>query len=276
MVRGVSASTEISASPHHVWTTRFCLVALFCIFTLIQAPQARAEPVVTVFAAASLTDAVTRIVEAYTAKSGVRVRLSFASSSTLARQIEAGAGAEIFLSANVLWMDYLQSRSLLADDRRRAVISNALVLIESKGFIFSEPLTLTLTLETLSKYGFQGWLVIGDPAHVPAGLYAKQALEHIGQWEALQSRLALSDSVRSALALVARGEAALGIVYRTDALISKTIRTVGEFPSGTHDPIVYPFAITAGHDRPDVRNLFDYLTGPEAIEIFESFGFVKN
>lgn len=274
MVRGVSVPREVSASPCHVRITRVFLVALFCTFTLLQAPHARTEPVVTVFAAASLTDAVTRIGETYTAKTGIRVRLSFASSSTLARQIEAGAGAEIFLSANALWMDYLKSRSLLAGDRRRAVISNALVLIASTQFHPSKP--LTPTIEALSLDGFKGWLAIGDPAHVPAGLYARQALEHLGQWEALQSRMALSDSVRSALALVGRGEAALGVVYRTDASISKQVRVVAEFPAASHDPIVYPFAITAGHDRPDVRNLFDYLTGPEAIEIFERYGFVKN
>ena len=236
------------------------------------APVAAAEAI-TVFAAASTTDAVTRTVADYEAETGVDVRLSFAASSTLARQIEAGAEAQIYISANVRWMDYLEERGLLADGSRRAPVSNRLVLIAGadRGIGGRDD-----AASYLAALGSDEWLALGDPAHVPAGIYARQALRSLKLWDRLAPRMALSDNVRSALALVDRGEAALGIVYRTDAMLAGRIAELAVFPAASHDPIVYPFAIVAGQDTAPVRHLFDHLTGPKGIAVFESFGFVKN
>lgn len=247
-------------------------IFLFVVCGLLAVP-ARAEPSITVFAAASLSDAVTSAADAYRRKTGAGLRISFASSSTLARQIEAGAGADIFMSANRMWMDYLEQRNLIEPGTRRAPIGNALVLIAPSERA-PEPVADIAAIDIPARLGENGWLALGDPAHVPAGIYARQALEKLGQWTAVEHRLARCDNVRSALALVGRGEAALGIVYRTDALVTDTVRTIAVFPPETHDPIAFPFAITAGHGSDAVRALFDFLTGPQGLEIFEQFGFV--
>jgi len=242
----------------------------FAVAAVLGRVQA-AEPV-TGFAAASLTDAVEAIVADYEKVNGTRIRLSFASSSTLARQIEAGAPADIFISANERWMDHLEKAGSIVSNARRAPIANALVLIapvETAG----EPVEISPDLDIAGLLGDGGWLALGDPAHVPAGIYARQALTHLGQWQALKDRLARSDNVRAALALVARGEARLGIVYATDAQITDGVQIVGTFPGRSHDLITYPFAIVAGHDRPDVRHLFDQLTGTVGTAVFERFGF---
>ena len=246
------------------------------IYTFIVALvlPARAEPVVTVFAAASLTDAVTSATDLYRGKSGIQVRTSFASSSTLARQIEAGAEAQIYISANPQWMDYLDARRLIVPGTRRAPIGNDLVLI-APAESAAETVDFSSGLSIAHLLGARGWLALGDPAHVPAGAYAKQALKSLEQWQTLTGRLAFSDNVRGALALVARGEAALGVVYGTDVLITTSVKAIATFPADAHAPITYPFAIVAGHDGAHVRNLFGFLTGPQGVEVFESFGFVR-
>lgn len=236
---------------------------------------ARADAPVTLFAAASLTDAVSRAGDAFTDETGIALRVSFASSSTLARQIEAGAGADIYISANAQWMDYLEKRGLIEPESRRTPIANQLVLI-APGAAKVHPAILTPDFRIADRLGPSDRLAMGDPAHVPAGIYAKEALVRLGQWESLEGRLAFADNVRAALALVGRAEAALGIVYRTDALISRNVTVIAFFPADSHAPVIYPFAIVAGHDGPDVRKLFDYLTGPQGVEIFESFGFSQN
>jgi molybdate transport system substrate-binding protein len=255
--------------------TRMLMRLVLFLLVVAFTASAQAERVITVFAAASLTDAVTAAGKAYESKTGVRLRTSFASSSTLARQIEAGAGAQLYVSANADWMDYLEDRGLIVASSRRTPIGNALVLVAPSA---AEPAPLVLSAETRINelLGPRDRLVLGDPDHVPAGLYAREALMSLGHWRALEGRLALSDNVRGALALVGRGEAALGIVYRTDALISKAVKSIATFPEATHRPIAYPFAIVTGHDGGDVRNLFDYLTGPKGVAVFESFGFVPN
>lgn len=248
---------------------------LVCLWFAGLASPANAERVITVFAAASLTDAVTRTGRIYQDRTGNRVRLSFASSSTLARQIEAGAGADIYISANAAWMDYLDARGLVVAASRREPIGNELVLIAAVDAA-AEPVVLASGASVAGLLGPRDRIALGDPSHVPGGGYAREALTSLDQWSTLERRLALSDNVRAALALVGRGEAALGIVYRTDALISKNVKVLGTFPADSHQPITYPFAIVAGHDGGDVRNLFDYLTGPEGGAVFESFGFVRN
>ena len=245
-----------------------------CLWFVSLASPANAEGVITVFAAASLTDAVTHAGEIYQQKTGSRVRVSFASSSTLARQIEAGAGADIYISANAAWMDYLDARGFVEPASRREPIGNELVLIAPADSA-AEPAVLSSSMPVAGLLGPRDRVALGDPSHVPGGGYAREALTSLGQWQVLKNRLALSDNVRAALALVGRGEAALGIVYRTDALISRNVKVLGAFPADSHQPITYPFAIITGHDGGDVRNLFDYMTGPEGGAVFESFGFVR-
>ena len=247
-------------------------VAAFALAVVTALGRGQASEPVTVFAAASLTDAVGAIIAGYEKANGTRIRLSFASSSTLARQIEAGAPADIFISANERWMDHLEKTGSIIPGSRRGPIANALVLI-APAATAAEVVDITPNLDIAALLGDGGWLALGDPAHVPAGIYARQALIHLGQWQDLRDRLARSDNVRAALALVGRGEARLGIVYATDARITDRVRVIGTFPADTHTPITYPFAIAAGHDRPDVRHLFDHLTGAAGTAVFERFGF---
>lgn len=233
--------------------------------------SAETEPV-TVFAAASLTDAVTAITTSYQEATGQTVRLSFAASSTLARQIEAGAPAQIFLSANERWMDYVAERGLIAPGTRTSPIGNALVLIAPTGSPLDSVAPETVgDLETLLHPGER--IAIADPDHTPVGLYARDSLESLGLWQTAEGRLARTQDVRAALALVARGEAPLGIVYATDAAVSSGVKIVGRFPEDSHSPITYPFAILAGQDRPDVRTVYGALMDASAQAVFTDAGF---
>ncbi|MEX2644268.1 MAG: molybdate ABC transporter substrate-binding protein [Acetobacterales bacterium] len=234
-------------------------------------PAAATEPV-TVFAAASLTDALQAVGETYEKKNGTPLRLSFASSSILARQIEAGAPAQIFASANERWMDYLAQRDLIVTSSRVSPVANRLVLVDPVA-ARTPPVSITPSLDLAGMLGADRRLAVGDPEHVPAGIYAKQALESLGLWEALEPRLARADNVRAALALVARGEAPYGIVYATDTRIDPEVAMIGGFPPDSHPPITYPFAIVAGQDSPEVREAFAFMTGAESRRLFEQFGF---
>lgn len=234
----------------------------------------RAADVPTVFAAASLTNAMEAVGAAYRAKTGKEMRFSFASSSTLARQIEAGAPAQIFVSANERWMDYLAQRNLVERNTRTSPIGNRLALIapsESK----IPPHDVTAASDLSGLLGAGARLAVGDPGHVPAGIYAKEALETLGFWPALEPRLARADNVRAALALVERGESPLGIVYSTDAAIARGVKVLGLFPRDSHKPITYPFAILAHQETNDVTAAFSFLTGADAIGIYERFGFFR-
>ncbi len=231
------------------------------------------EPV-TVFAAASLTDAMEAAGKAYQSKTGDVVRFSFAASSTLARQIQAGAPADIYASADRRWMDCLDTRGLIDAGTRTSPIANRLVLI-APAPARTPPVIIDRNFDLRALLGSDGWLAVGDPDHVPAGIYAREALTTLGLWDTVRHRLARADNVRAALALVARGEAPLGIVYATDARVSKAVKVIGRFPPSSHTPIRYPFAILKGRARPAVATLFAYLTGPEAITIFEDFGFAQ-
>jgi molybdate transport system substrate-binding protein len=233
--------------------------------------QSAAAPL-TVFAAASLTDAMRAQAEAWRARGNPAPRLSFAASSALARQIEQGAPADLFLSADEPWMDYLEGRGLLAPGTRASPLGNSLVLVAPADR--ARPVELSCPTELSALLGPAGRIATGDPAHVPAGRYAQAALEWMGQWQALAPRLARADNVRSALLLVERGEAPLGIVYGTDAAASRAVRVVGTFPAGSHPPVSYPFALTrraAGNER--ARDLLAYLTGPETEPTWTRFGF---
>jgi molybdate transport system substrate-binding protein len=233
---------------------------------------------VTVFAAASLTDALRALAQEW---GGVRgnaaPRLSFAASSALARQIEQGAPADLFLSADEPWMDYVQQRGLILPETRVSPIGNALVLV-APASAGAAPTSVALArggTDLAALLGPGGRLATGDPAHVPVGRYAQAALSWMGQWDAVAPRLARADNVRAALLLVERGEAPLGIVYATDAAASQEVRVVGTFPAGSHPPITYPFALTrraAGSAA--ARDLLAFLTGPEAAPTWQRFGFV--
>jgi molybdate transport system substrate-binding protein len=260
-------------------SARLFRVAVAVLPTLWCAWGNAAEPVAAgaaaratvLFAAASLTDAVNTIAEGYEEKSGRTLKISFASSSTLARQIENGAAADIFLSADEEWMRYLADRKLVAENSWSRPIGNRLVLIAPADSSASVRLEEGVDLARLLG---NGRLATGDPAHVPVGRYAQQALEHLGVWQAIGPKLARAENVRAALALVERGEAPLGIVYATDARAATKVKVVGEFPAASHAPVRYSFAILAGHDTPEVRETFAFLASPAALEVFRDQGFV--
>ena len=244
-------------------------VALALILVTIASP-ALAAPKIVVFAAASLTDALQDIAASYEKKTGARIVNSFASSSTLARQIENGAPAEIFASADNQWMDYLATRGLIEPDTRKSPIGNALVLIAPQDSPLG-PRAIDSRLDW-AKLLSGGRLAVGDPDHVPAGIYAKQALQTLGAWDGLEPQLARAEDVRAALVYVDEGEAPLGIVYLTDARDDAKVKIVGVFPEASHPPIVYPFALVKGAPSP-ARAYFEFLTGKAAMEIFVRYGF---
>lgn len=247
------------------------IVALFLVTALPGVAAAQAQQ--TVFAAASLTDAIREVNEAWTGKGKPSFGTSFAASSTLVRQIEQGADATIFISADERWMDWAQERDLIAKDTRVSALGNRLVLVAPSDSKVEVELAKGVDLAAL--LGADGRLATGDPQHVPVGRYAQQALTWLGQWEAIDPRLARADNVRAALLLVERGEAPLGIVYETDAAASKGVRIVGVFPGESHDPVTYPFAVVAKADGAEARELLDFLVGPEAFAIYGRFGFTK-
>lgn len=226
-----------------------------------------------VFAAASLTDAMKALGEAWRAKGHPAPRFSFAASSALARQMEQGAPADIFASADEPWMDYVQQRGLILDDTRVSPLANSLVLVAPADSRLG-PVTLTRGTDLLALAGPNGRIATGDPSNVPAGKYAQAALTWMGQWDTVSPRLARADNVRSALLLVERGEAPLGIVYATDAAASKGVRVLGTFPAEGHPAVTYPFAITRrAADNRDARDFFAFATGQEAAETYRRFGF---
>jgi molybdate transport system substrate-binding protein len=224
---------------------------------------------ITVFAAASLTNVLQELGDGFTKDSSIPLRFSFAASSALARQIENGSRADVFFSADIEWMDYLQVRNLIQPATRHDVLGNQLVLIapaDSKITLKIEPhFALAATLG-------KGRLATGDPDSVPVGRYAHEALANLGVWDAVSARLVRADTVRSALAFVDRGEAALGIVYATDALIDKKVRVVDAFPVGSHMPIIYPAALTMGA-KSDAARFLAYMRGPAGDGAFRHYGF---
>ena len=230
--------------------------------------DATQAPIV-VFGAASLTNVLQELGDSFTRETSVPVRFSFAASSSLARQIENGSMADIFFSADVEWMDYLQMRRLIQDASRHNVIGNRLVLIA--------PTSSTVQLKIAPHFALNeqlknGRLATGDPDSVPAGRYAKQALTNLGLWDSVESRLVRADSVRSALAFVDRGEAVLGIVYESDALIDNRVRVVDTFPETSHEPILYPVALTNNANAAS-RRFVAYISGSAGALAFKHYGF---
>lgn len=249
---------------------RNLLLIAFAAAALIR--PALAADRITIYAAASLTDALNEIDANYQKKTGVEVKASFASSSTLAKQIENGAPAQVFASADTKWMDYLDKKSLIDNSTRKNLLGNALAVIAPSDSA-TGPQAISAQFDWSRYLGADGRLAVGDPDHVPAGIYAKEALTNLGAWNWMQPRLARADDVRGALAFVERGEAPLGIVYVTDARISEKVKIVGVFPEASHSQIVYPFAVVKGAVSPVVAAYFHYLTGPDAAAVFRRYGF---
>lgn len=248
---------------------RTALIGFTLLFTI---PAQAAD--VTVFAAASTTNALNEIGELFKAKTGTGMRASYASSSTLAKQVEQGAPADVFLSADLQWVDYLDGKKLIIHDSRINLLGNVLVLIAPSDSKLT-PVKVEKTTNLLPLLG-DGRLSTGDPDHVPVGIYARQAFQAMGQWTAIQTRLARAESVRAALALVERGEAPLGVVYATDAAVSKKVKVLGTFDESLHDQVIYPAALISGHDTPEAKAFLAYLGSAEAKGVFAKYGFKLN
>jgi molybdate transport system substrate-binding protein len=250
---------------------RFVFLTLFMLLNCWWSTGASAQDAkLIVFAAASLKDALDEVNVADKHEKGQKTAISYAASSTLAKQIEAAAPADIFISADLDWMDYLAKRNLIKPETRANLLGNRLVLIA--------PADSTVKLAVGPDFALaqalgNGRLAIADPTGVPAGKYGKAALEALGVWTSVADRLAPAENVRATLALVARGEAPLGIVYQTDAASDKTVKIVGSFPENTHPPIVYPIAVVATSTNPAAPGYIAFLKSPVARPIFEKQGF---
>jgi molybdate transport system substrate-binding protein len=227
-----------------------------------------ADPVI--FAAASLKNALDDAAKTYATKTGHKVTISYAGSSALAKQIEQGAPADMFISADLDWMDYLAGKNLIKPETRRNLLGNTLVLVA--------PADSSLSIKIapgfdLAKALGNGRLAVADPASVPAGKYAKASLEMLGVWDSVKDKLAQAENVRAALAFIAQGEAPLGIVYQTDATAEPKVKVVDTFPADSHAPIIYPVALTASSTSPDASAFLDFLGSEDARKIFEGQGF---
>jgi molybdate transport system substrate-binding protein len=245
---------------------KFAFAVLAASFLSLASAQAAD---ITVFAAASLTDVLQDIGKSYEARTHNHVVFSFAASSTLAKQIEGSAGADIFMSADTDWMEYLDSRGLIDHPTRKNLLGNSLVLVAPA----DSNATINVTDHFPLLAALQGGrLSMADPDSVPAGKYGRTALIALGVWSAVQDHIVSAENVRVALAYVARKEAPLGIVYKTDAMSERKVKIVGTFPENSHQPIVYPAALTKDA-KPDAKDFLAYLSGPEARAAFDKAGF---
>lgn len=251
---------------------RSVLVANLALLFVSGAPaREQQRPELLVFAASSLTNVLGELSAEYERRTGVKVTASYAASSVLARQIEAGTKADVFVSADQEWMDYLEARKLIAAGTRRDLAGNRLVLVA--------PADSQVKLEVAPGFGLAGALAggrlaTGDPDTVPVGKYARAALTKLGVWKDVASRIVPAENVRTALMYVARGEAPLGIVYATDAAVEPKVRIVDVFPADTHDPITYPAAAT-NNAQPAARAYLEFLGSEDAKAIWRKSGFVK-
>ena len=248
---------------------RFLISALIAL--AVAATLAHAEDkTVTVFAAASLKNALDDVDTAFTKQTGIKVVVSYEASSMLAKQIEQGAPADVFASADLQWMDYAVQKKVIKDDTRVNLLGNKLVLIAAKDAKIDN-VTIGPGFD-LAKLAGDGRVATGDVRAVPVGLYAKAALERLGAWAAVEPKMAMAENVRLALSLVARGEAPLGIVYETDAKVEPAVKVIGVFPDNSHDPIIYPVALTADA-KPDAAQYLSFLRTQTAKSVFERYGF---
>jgi molybdate transport system substrate-binding protein len=248
---------------------RRIFLGALAIVSLATRASAQGKPVL-VFAAASLKNALDAAAAKWRQQTGKQATVSYAASSTLAKQIENGAPADLFISADRDWMDYLQERKLIDRKTRIDLLGNALVLIAAKDSNIEATIAPGFRLAQLLG---GGKLAMADPNAVPAGKYAKAALNSLRIFPSVASHIAAAENVRAALLLVARGEAPLGIVYKTDAIAEPAVKILAAFPPDTHPPIVYPTASVAGSANPDAPALAAYLRGATARAIFEAQGF---
>jgi molybdate transport system substrate-binding protein len=251
--------------------TVFAVAALpFAVQAQEKAQEKPADKSILVFAAASMKNALDEVDSAFARQSGINVVVSYDASSALMKQIEQGAPADVYISADQQWMDYGSERKLIDDSRRVNLLGNKLVLIAAKESKLSD-VTIGPGLD-LAKLAGDGRIATGDVRAVPVGLYAKAALQKLELWDAVAPKLAMVGNVRAALVLVARGEAPLGIVYATDAKVEPAVKIIGVFPDDAHDPIVYPAAATVGA-KSAAKSYLNFLRSAAARSIFESFGF---
>lgn len=253
-----------------------CLLAAWTLVTLLTGLLAcgcskndadEPEPL-TLFGAASTTDVMSELSERFEAKTGRKVRTSFASSATVARQIEAGAKADVFISANESWMDHLEEKGRIETATRRNLLSNRLVLVAPAARRFS----LAIEKDANFAGAFEGKLALADPSHAPAGRYAKESLTHLGWWGAIEPRVLPVKDVRAVMAAVESGSVGAGVVYATDAVITDRVVVVGTFPEASHAPIRFPVALVKDA-KPGARDLLSFLCGPEAKAVYEKAGF---
>src|ERR1700681_3258062 len=250
------------------------LAGRFAAFTILLAaahsPAAAEDKTLTVFAAASMKNALDDIDAAYTAKTGVKVNVSYAASSALAKQIEQGAPADVFVSADTDWMDYAIGKKNINESTRVNLLGNSIVLIAPKDSKIDN-VTIAPGFD-LAKLAGDGKIATGDVKSVPVGKYAKAALEKLGAWQAAEPKFAMADSVRAALTLVARGEAVLGIVYSTDAKIEPGVKMIGTSPRDPHPAIIYPVAATTTAKQ-EAADYLAFLRSSAAKTILEKYGF---
>lgn len=257
---------------HALYRARLIWTALAALIS-VAAVGLAARPVdVVVFAAASMQTALDEIAPALEKATSLHPKFSYAASSTLAKQIEGGAPAEIFVSADLDWMDYVETRNLIKKETRTNLVGNTLVLIAPA----RQPVSLKIApgFPLAARLG-SSRLAVADPVAVPAGKYAKAALTALGVWDAVSPKLAPAENVRAALVLVERGEAPLGIVYRTDAVADAGVTVVDTFPATTHPPILYPIALTS-IATPNAIRILDYLKSPAARSVFARQGFLTD
>ncbi|MGD9919899.1 MAG: molybdate ABC transporter substrate-binding protein [Pseudorhodoplanes sp.] len=248
----------------------FALGLAAALVALAPQPGFAQDKSITVFAAASMKNALDDVNAAYTKATGVKVVASYAASSALAKQIEEGAPADVFVSADLKWMDYLIDKKAINAGTRVNLLGNKLVLITSKDSKIGD--VKPGQGFDLARLAGDSRIAIGEVTSVPAGRYAKAAMETLGMWATAQPKLAMADNVRAALLLVSRGEAALGIVYATDARVDPGVRIIGTFPDGSHPPVTYPVAATT-NAKPEVAGYLAFLRGKTARDMFEKYGF---
>ncbi|MGF1722406.1 molybdate ABC transporter substrate-binding protein [Vibrio kyushuensis] len=252
------------------------LISVFMLTFITAIPASFAKEKVTIFAASSLTNALSEIADEYQQQHQVTIRLSFASSSALARQITYGAPADIYFPANQKWLDYVIEQQAVDADSSVTLLNNSLVLIVPVNQGVGEKIEGAAKSWDLVNLLNGGRLAVGDPDHVPVGQYAKQALEHYEQWESVKSHLARANNVRGALVLVERGESPLGIVYQTDAMISSKVKSIATFSSVSHQNIEYPMVMVSEKPTPESQKFYQYLQSDEAKAVFLAHGFGVN
>lgn len=254
---------------HRQWI-KFAAAAISAVFLGVAATPAAAAEKVTVFAAASLKNALDAANAAWAKDGGKEAVASYAASSALAKQIEGGAPADIFISADLDWMDYLAKKSLIKVDGRSNLLGNRIVLVAAKDH--AKPVEIKKGFDLAALLG-DSKLAMGEVKSVPAGKYGKAALEALGVWPSVEAKVAGAESVRAALALVSRGEAPYGIVYQTDATADTGVAVVGTFPADSYPPIIYPIAILSESKNPDATAYLEFLKSEKAAHFFTEQGF---